>query len=135
MKCLLIETKDKRKFLTEISNLPLLKEFIQKFQIKTSKVIAEKKDILSIDELAKELCESGKNKELKYQKTKKEKVSIQDFVLEKIKNKENITLDSIKKELKTNVSDQTLYYHIRKAKSKIENKNFVKIKEGIKKKK
>ncbi|RTK93321.1 MAG: hypothetical protein EKK64_10450 [Neisseriaceae bacterium] len=68
MKCILLETKDKRRFLTAEKNLNKLKEFIKIFEIKISIVESEEK-LLSLTQLVSVFCGT----EIKKQKIKLKK--------------------------------------------------------------
>ena len=57
--CLLLKTKDKREFLTEKSNFPLLLEFSKKFSIEVSVVKIKKATILELSELATAFCDQN----------------------------------------------------------------------------
>lgn len=54
--CLLIVTKDKRKFLTHESNLPYLIEFIKTFGSEVYKVQAANQKLLELKHIAKAIC-------------------------------------------------------------------------------
>lgn len=57
--CLMVKTKDKRKFLTHDSNLPLLKEFVRTFNAEVYRVIpAEKVKILEPKVLVRHFCDN-----------------------------------------------------------------------------
>lgn len=65
MKCILLETKDKKRFLTSEKNLNKLKEFIKIFDIKVSLIDSEEK-LLSLNQLISVFCGT----EIKKQKIK-----------------------------------------------------------------
>lgn len=56
MICLLIETNDKKRFFTHIKNLEKIKNFVKFSNYKTYKAEANKKFILSLEELVVEIC-------------------------------------------------------------------------------
>jgi len=62
MKCLMIKTKDHRKFFTHEKNYPQLIEFSKLFNAEISIVKVEKTEILNLKDLAPALCDSNYQK-------------------------------------------------------------------------
>jgi hypothetical protein len=58
-KCLMLETKDHRKFFTHEKNYPLLVEFGKTFGAEISVVLVEKPEILDLITLAPAICDSS----------------------------------------------------------------------------
>ena len=57
--CLMVKTKDKRKFLTSEDNLPLLKEFVRTFGAEVYRVVpAEKIKVLELKTLVTKFCDN-----------------------------------------------------------------------------
>lgn len=74
MKCLLIETSDKKRFFTLIKNQKQLKEYCRAFSAKMFIVKAqiEKKQILDISKLVPALCDKNyKSKKVEFEVVKK----------------------------------------------------------------
>lgn len=61
MKCILIQTKDNRKFFTSVKNYNQLIEFAKVFDAILLKVQTEKIELMNLDELAKAFCDSQIN--------------------------------------------------------------------------
>lgn len=61
MKCILIQTKDNRKFFTSVKNYNQLIEFAKVFDAILLKVQTEKIELMSLDDLAKAFCDSQIN--------------------------------------------------------------------------
>ena len=154
MKCLLIETKDKRKFFTHKKNLVQLTEFAKTFNSNLFIVELERGEILELEKLALAICDPNyKNNEGVYtineqireikaiKKVKNERADlgekIRNFIINEFMEKKPISIKKIKNKFKKHeISDATLYNHLRKAKIELENKGykFLKIKAGIYKK-
>lgn len=68
MQCLMLETKDQRKFFTHKRFLPNLVEFCRTFDSQISVVkLKEKTDILDLVELAPAICDANYNKNVTYE--------------------------------------------------------------------
>ena len=59
MNCLMIETKDRRKFFTHEKNFPQLIDFAKTFDAEISVVKLEEGQVLELTELAPALCDAG----------------------------------------------------------------------------
>jgi hypothetical protein len=106
--CLLVKTKDNRKFLTHKSNLTTLKEFASTFKAEILLVKAHGCEILEINKLAPAFCDSTYNTNPDYyvlsqifpEKTKsnliKETNDIRDFIKKTLLNGKPISLNSLK---------------------------------------
>jgi hypothetical protein len=157
MKCLLIETKDKRKFFTHKKNLVQLTEFAKTFNSNLFIIELERGEILELEKLALAICDPNykKNegvytikeqireiKEVKATRTVKNERAdlgekIRNFIITEFTAKKPISIKKIKNKFKKHeMSDATLYNHLRKAKAELENQGykFLKIKAGIYKK-
>jgi hypothetical protein len=136
MNCILIETNDNRKFLVAKEDIPNLKEYLKTFKAKTKKVKANPKDVISLSRLAKDICDNTKGKsELKYEeiKTQKEKSpKIKELIEKKLLSNEIVSISKIKSDLNNEFADQTVYYHLRNVKNKLQKKGItiIKIKKG-----
>ena len=138
MNCLLIETKDKRKFLTHEKNFTLLIEFSKTFNAEISTVNLETGTMLELEELAPAICNPlYKKPKFKYEiieqkvKTKNRKrkdilivaEKIKEYILEKFKNEKFILLKDLKIKFKEyKLTDATLCNHIRRIKKELEEK-------------
>lgn len=148
MKCLLIETKDKRKFFTHKKNLMQLSEFCKTFDSNIFLVELKNGKILELEDLAKAICNSEHNiTEQEYKiisniKSKESKVpksngigsKIQEFIKKELIEKRPISIKKIKSKFKKHsISDATLYNKMRKVKNDLEKKGykFFKIKTGV----
>ena len=113
MKCLLIETKDKRKFITTSNNLKTLSQFIKIFEAKTSIINCDNDKILTLEQLISVFCGTSLpkakidikakiNKYLETQKKNNIKITLKDLKerFKKYKIPQNILSDFIKKENK-----------------------------------
>jgi len=66
--CLLVKTKDKRKFLTHKKNLKMLEEFANTFKAEVYLVrVFEKPEILELEKLAPAICDSTYNSKPSYE--------------------------------------------------------------------
>lgn len=137
MKCILLETKDKKKFLTEEKNLEYLQNFINAFEINVKKVIAKQGKILTLKELASILADPLATKEsLEYNPTsdkishkknsqQKPAILIRSFIYSQLCNNKIVSLNDLKEEFKKyQFSDATFYNHLRKVKESIEKQGF-----------
>lgn len=119
-KCLLIETKDKRKFFTEEKNLKQLTEFANTFDVQMSLVEAEDIKVLKLEELAVALCNSICENTSKYKIIKKiNRKTTSDKICKYIQNKfekgQVVILKEIKEKFKEcNLSITTFSNYISK---------------------
>lgn len=148
MNCLLIETKDNRKFFTHEKNLIQLIEFSKTFEAEISMVKIEEGPVLNLEELAPAICDSQYDKNyvtyeiikpnLTAAKTSNRKnminsaSKIRNHILEQFKKREIVSVQNLKNKFKNNLSDSAFYNHIRNAKKELEQigLSFEKIKPG-----
>lgn len=132
MKCILIETKDKRKFLTYEKNLDQIQLFAQIFEANIKKVNSKEGKILDLKELASALCEVPNKKEEKNynlieEKTKnkiikkqKPSIAIRNFIYQQLASSKNVSIKELKEKFKNyNLCDATFYNHLRKVKENL----------------
>ena len=117
MKCLLIETKDKRKFFTHKKNLVQLTEFAKTFNSNLFIVELERGEILELEKLALAICDPNyKNNEGVYtineqireikaiKKVKNERADlgekIRNFIINEFMEKKPISIKKIKNKFK-----------------------------------
>lgn len=149
MKCLLIETNDKRKFFTHEKNFLQLIEFSKTFNAEISIVKIEKGELLNLEELAPAICNPSYKKqttnyqiiETKLCKNNKAKSNnlkntetIKKYILNQITNKNYISLKDLKKKFtKFNLSATVLCNHVRRIKKELEKEGwkFTKIEAGV----
>ena len=140
MKCLLIETKDKKRFVTHEKYLHQLIEFSKTFGATISVVDAEGVTPLVIEDLVPAICDQNyKTQHFKYKiletKLKKEKKDrkkmlqtaskIQEYIYEKFTKKETVSLKELKKQFKKQeLSDAALCNHVRRTKETLEKEGF-----------
>lgn len=129
-KCLLIETKDKRKFFTEEKNLKQLTEFSKTFDVKMSLVETEEGNILKLEDLAVAICDSiYEKKEEKYQIVKEisretirnraEKISA--YILKRFEKNQIVSLSDLREKFKEyNLTSAALCNHISRIKNELE---------------
>lgn len=148
MKCLLIQTKDKRKFFTHEKNLIQLIEFSKTFGAEISMVKLEEGPILELKELAPAICDPS-YKKIKSQysiietklntnvKSREEILTIANkvkkYISEQFKNRKTVSLKELKKKFqKDNLTNAALCNHIRRVKQDFEKEGiqFVKIGAG-----
>lgn len=140
MKCLLIQTKDKRKFFTHEKNLVQLIEFSKTFGAEISMVKLEEGPVLELKELAPAICNPA-YKKIKSQysiietklntniKSREEILTIANkvkkYISEQFKSRKIVSLKELKKKFqKDNLTNAALCNHIRRVKQDFE-------KEGI----
>lgn len=149
MNCLLIETKDKRKFFTHQKNLFQLIEFSKAFNAEILVVKLEEGSILELDELAPAICDpTYKKTNVQYKiigapmtpvaettteintrnRTDILKIAhkVKKYINEQFQNHNTVSLKDLKKKFKEyKLTDGALCNHIRRVKSELE-------KEGVK---
>ena len=141
MKCLLIQTKDKRKFFTHEKNLVQLIEFSKTFGAEISMVKLEEGPVLELKELAPAICDPTYKKiksqysiiETKINTDVKSRENIltiaskvKKYISEQFKSRNTVSLKELKKKFqKENLTNAALCNHIRRVKQDFE-------KEGIK---
>lgn len=116
--CLMLKTKDKRKFLTHKKNLPMLREFVNTFGAEVCLVEVDAKlkpEILELKALAPALCDANYNSDTKCRviekvlpKSKRRRqdilknaVKIQAYIRKRMLSGKSVSL----KELKTKYAD------------------------------
>ena len=147
MKCLLIETKDKRKFFTQEKNFTQLIEFSKTFDASLSIVDLEEGKLLDIEELATAICDPNYKSESSYKNLKNEaKVetknrlemlkiaeTIKRYIYQQFEKRNSVSLRELKKKFKKyELSDSALCNHIRKSKLEFEKQGykFIKVNTG-----
>lgn len=140
MKCLLIETKDKKKFITQEKYLHQLVEFSKTFGATISVIEAEDVNPLKIEDLVPAICDQNyKNERFKYEiletkikketrdrrKTLKTASKIQEYICSKFLQKETVALKELKKRFKkSELSDAALCNHVRRVKENLEKQGY-----------
>jgi len=139
--CLMIETKDHKKFFTHEKNFPQLIEFSKTFNAEISKVqIPSEAEVLELEELAPALCEKKSQKvqykliELKmcHRVTRRKILTrakkIQKYIIGKLKCGETVTLKGLSKKFK-GLTNACLCNHFKliRENMKTEGYEFVKI--------
>lgn len=148
MQCLLIETKDKRKFFTHEKNFIQLIEFSKAFHAEISVVKLEQGTVLELEELAPAICDSTYKKiksqyeiiETKMSKDNKTRSDImknadkvKKYIFTQFQNKNSVSLKELKAKFKKfKLTDAALCNHLRRVKQKLEEEgfNFVKVGAG-----
>jgi len=138
MKCLMIETKEKRVFFTNKNNFVQLSEFIKVFKPNVFLVEMKKGEVLEIEKLAALLCNSEYKKqddvvyevieELKLGQDKSNQSKnkkIREFVKKELISKKTVSLKRIKDKFKDyDLSDSSYYNQIKIAKQELGEKGF-----------
>lgn len=140
MNCLLIETKDKRKFFTHEKNFHQLIEFSKTFNASISVVKLEKGPVLDLEQLAPAICNQSKPEKANYEvietklsvksrnrlDTLRSAKRIKRYIFETFSHGRVVSLRELKKKFKKySLSDAALCNHVRRVKKELE-------KEGIK---
>lgn len=136
MKCLLIETKDRRKFFTHEKNFYQLIEFSKTFNASISVVSLENGPVMDLEELAPAICSPNYTKpRVKYEvveaklsaKTRKRPDIIQSarrirkYILDTFGHGRVVCLRELKKKFKKySLSDAALCNHVRRVKHELE---------------
>jgi len=132
MKCILLETKDKRKFFTYEKNLDSIQSFIQIFEVDVKKVKLKKGKILEIKDLIDCICNiSNKKEELEYeiieepiQKSNKKSTTIRNFIYYQLLNNKKLSVKELKEKFKNyNLCDATFYNYLKKTKELLKNQD------------
>ena len=125
-KCLLIVTKDHRKFLTHQENLPSFIEFAKTFGANIYTVQTEDTEILELKDLAQAICDQEYDEKPEFTKIKKiypkplqkrENVlkkagQIRKFIKDRLLNGKDVSLKELKdKYVKRGLSDACLCNH------------------------
>lgn len=138
MRCLLIETKDKRKFFTYEKNFVQLIEFSKAFNAQISTVKLEEGTILDLEELAPAICDpTYKKTDVQYKlietKLTKESRSRQDIlkaaalikkhVESKFLTRETVSIKDLQKKFKKyEFTDAAMRNHMKKIMLDLQNK-------------
>lgn len=139
--CLMIETKDRKKFFTYEKNFPQLIEFSKTFNAEISKVqIPSEAEVLELEELAPALCEK-KSQKVDYKilesklcpKISRRKIlsrakKIQHYIYKKLLKGHTVTLKDLMKKFKE-LTSACLCTHFKLTRDKmmLENHRFIKI--------
>lgn len=140
MRCLLIETKDKRKFFTHEKNFVQLIEFSKAFNAQISTVKLEEGTILELEELAPAICdptykktdvqykllETKLNKETRSRKDiLKAAALVKNHVEAKFFTRQSVSIKDLQKKFKKyEFTDAAMRNHIKKIMSDLETKGF-----------
>jgi hypothetical protein len=131
MRCLLLQTKDKREFLTNEKNFKQLIEFSKTFKAKILIVNIISGPILTLEELAVALCDKNYKPEFNYefvenkisipavkrQQILKKAQKVNKYILDQFLSGKVVSLSSLKAKFKNlNLSDATFCNHIKRAK-------------------
>lgn len=134
MICLLLKTKDNKKFLTHEKNLPSLIEFAKTFRAEIYKVEVEKQKVLELKALVDAICDQEYNTTPKHTKLEKlfpvskksrkailaDAVKINSFILRKLDSGKEISLKELKKKYKKQgVTDACLCNHLSMARKQL----------------
>jgi hypothetical protein len=143
MKCLLIETKDKRKFLTHEKNFAQLIEFSKQFKANISLVKTTSSEILELEELAPAICDATyKKNNIEYQiiedkitciNSNKVKTSdkIQASLKKQLLKRKSVSLKALKTKYKNfNLSDAALCNIYKKTRESLEQEGYRVVKTG-----
>jgi hypothetical protein len=140
--CLMIETKDRKKFFTHEKNFPQLIEFSKTFNAEISKVqIPSEAEVLELEDLARALCEK-KSQRLQYKvlelklcrRTTRRKIlyrakKIQQFIYDKLSSGETVTLKELTRRFK-GVTSACLCNHFKTTRKDMTTKGYEFIKVG-----
>lgn len=140
MKCLLIQTKDKRKFFTHEKNYVQLIEFSKAFNAEVSIVKLEQGIVLELEQLAPAICDpSYKKPNAQYEvietklategRTRTEilKVAckVKKYVSDEFHKRNAVSLKELKKKFKRHrLTDAALCNHVRRVKQELEKDGF-----------
>ena len=140
MKCLLIETKDKRKFFTHEKNFIQLIEFSKAFNAEISTVKLEEGVVLELEELAPAICDPGYKKPKVQYEVIETKMAIdarsrseilrmaervKKYISEQFRSRNTVSLKELKKKFKRyKLTDAALCNHVRRMKQELEKEGF-----------
>lgn len=149
MNCLLIETKDKRKFFTHEKNFVQLIEFSKTFNAEISTVKLENGPILELEELAPAICnphykkndvpytivENDKSTNISKKRSRNEILQIaekvKNYLNEQFRSRNTVSLKELKNKFqKCELTDTALCNHMRRVKSELEKEGFKFLKLG-----
>ena len=140
MKCLLIQTKDKRKFFTHEKNYVQLIEFSKTFNAEVSIVKLEQGVVLELEQLAPAICDPSykkSNAQYKLIETKlategrtrpeilKIASKVKKYVSDEFHKRNSVSLKELKKRFKKHkLTDAALCNHVRRVKQELEKEGF-----------
>lgn len=146
MKCLLIETKDRRKFFTHEKNFVQLIEFSKTFNAEVSVVRLEEGPVLELEQLAPAICDPAyKKPKVQYEliETKLTKnhrtrnhilraaKQIRKYITDKFQTREVVSLKELKRKFKRHkLTDAALCNHIRRVKEELATQGYKLVKVG-----
>ena len=138
--CLLLRTKDKKEFLTEKNNFPLLLEFSKKFSLEVSIVKIKSATILELNELATAFCDPNyspeetdyelietKISQIKTPRTKIIKTSekLDEYIKKEFLANKPMSLKKLKRRFAGHeLSDSCFCNHIRKIRKELEEEGY-----------
>lgn len=138
--CLLIKTKDQRKFFTHEKNLELLLEFSKIFKAEISKVNVEEAEVLELEELAPAFCNMAykisepiyKILEIKVPNNKKKRKEIlslskriNNFIKKEMIQGKDLSLKEIKNKFNSEkLTTACLCAHFTKVRNELEKKGY-----------
>jgi len=147
--CILVRTKDKRKFLTEEENIPMLKEFSETFkaEVLLVKLLEENSKVktLPLAKLAPAFCDSNydqtpPNHEVirrvfpkrTRSSIRKDAAKIQKYIVTKLTSGKSVSLKELKEKFKDSlvVTDACLCNHLTMARKKLIDDGYSIIKKG-----
>lgn len=138
-KCLLIETKDHRKFFTHEKNFPQLIEFSKTFDATISLVKVEEAPILDLEELAPAICDAAYRKpKVEYQiverklaktisreKMLKVAAKIREYIEGRLLSRRTVSLRDVRKRFaRYHLSTAALCNHLSHVRRKLEEKGY-----------
>ena len=143
MKCLMIETKDRRQFFTHEKNFNQLIEFSKCFEAQLSLVQVASVKLLSLEQLAPALCDTTRKKqkidfktmEVKLNFSKNKKKSNSEKIKKSIKKtfllRKTVSTKSIKLKFKNlNLSNSSFCNYLKKVKDELRKQGYKFIKTG-----
>lgn len=143
--CLLIETKDERKFVTHQENFKNLIEFAKTFDAQIFLINNPNKKILNMEQLCKAFCNQNYKSQSEYRKVKKlfpntqktrkeilkEAQEIQSFIMETFAKGESLSLKELNDKYKNcNLTSSCLCQHMARVRSQMRKDGFDFIKIG-----
>lgn len=132
--CLLLKTKENKKFLTHEKNLPSLIEFAKTFRAEIYRVEVEKQKVLELKALVNAICDQEYDTAPKHTKLEKlfpvpkksrkiilaDAVKIRGFIVRKLESGEPVSLKELKnKYKKQKVTDACLCNHLSMARKQL----------------
>ena len=144
--CLLVKTKDKRKFLTHKKNLSMLEEFASTFNVEVSlvRIFKENTEVLGLEHLAPALCDSNYDTQPDYElisrlfpKRSRSSIlknadTIKSHIRQQFQKGKNVSLKELKKRFKENyaVTDACLCNHLSMVRKEFEDGGYLVKKTG-----